>query len=79
LSADAGAAAPSQPLAEPLLPLIALYFITADCYLIALATTPSSHCFSRHHYCHPIVIVSLPATLMEESLQKKEKAEKVNF
>ncbi len=44
LSADAGAAAASCLPAEPLLPLVALYFIMADCYVIALAPAPSSHC-----------------------------------
>ena len=33
-SADAGAAAASCPPAELLLPLAALYFIMADCYLV---------------------------------------------
>ncbi len=50
LSADAGATAASCPPAEPLLPLVARYFIMADCYLIVLAPTPSSYYHSRHHY-----------------------------
>ncbi len=42
-SADAGAAAASRPPAELLLPLMALYFIMADCYVVALAQMPPSH------------------------------------
>jgi hypothetical protein len=58
---------------------MALYFIMADCYVIALAPTPSSNCCSCHHCCHHIVIVSHPATPTEESGLKKEMAGKVNF
>jgi hypothetical protein len=79
LSTDAGASAASHPPAESLLSYVALYFIMADCYIVALAPTPSSHCHSRRNRCHPIVIVSLPATHMEESVQKKEKAQRVYF
>jgi hypothetical protein len=43
LSADPSTAAASHLLVEPLLPLMALDFITADCYIIALAPTPSTH------------------------------------
>jgi hypothetical protein len=74
-SADAGATAASHPPAEPLLPLVVLYFIIADCYIVASAPAPFSHCCSRHHHCHRFVIV----TAMEESVQKKKKAEKVYF
>jgi hypothetical protein len=77
-SADAGATAASCPPAEPLLPFVALYFIMADCYVVALAPAPSSHCCSRRHHCHCFVIVTYrPTTLTEESIQKNKKAEKV--
>jgi hypothetical protein len=79
LSTGAGAAAASRPRAEPLLPLVALYFIMADYYAVALAPTPSSYCPSCCHHCHCIMIVSHPATLTKESIQKNEKAEKVYF
>jgi hypothetical protein len=79
-SADAGATAASRPPAEPLLPFVALYFIMADCYVVASTPVPSSHCCSRHHRCHRFVIVTYrPSTLTEESVQKKKKAEKVCF
>jgi hypothetical protein len=73
LSVDTGAAAASCPPVEFLLPLMALYFIMADCYVLALAPTPSSHCRSCHDCCHCIMIVGCPAALMEESLQKKKR------
>jgi hypothetical protein len=79
-SADAGATAASRPPAEPLLPFVALYFIMADCYVVASAPAPSSHCRSRRHHCHRFVIVTYrPSTLTVESVQKKKKAEKVYF
>jgi hypothetical protein len=79
-SADAGATAASCLPAEPLLPFVALYFIMADCYVVASAPAPSSHCCSHHHCCHRFVIVTYrPSTLTEESVQKKKKAEKVYF
>jgi hypothetical protein len=70
-SSDTGAAAASRPPVEPLLPLVALYSIMADCYAIALAPAPSSHCCSHHNCCHRFVIVTarpalgLLANLME--------------
>jgi hypothetical protein len=76
--ADTGPAAASHPPAEPLLPLVALYFVMADIYVVTLVSTPSSHCCSCHHHCHCIVIVSCLAMLTEESLQKK-KTEEVYF
>jgi hypothetical protein len=79
-SADAGATAASRPPVEPLLPFVALYFIMADCYVVASAPAPSSHCHNRRHLCHRFVIVTYcPSTLTEESVQKKKKAEKVYF
>jgi hypothetical protein len=79
-SAEAGATAASCPPAKPLLPFVALYFIMADCYVIALAPAPSSHCRSRRHCCHRFVIVTYrPSTFTEESVQKKKKAEKSIF
>jgi hypothetical protein len=77
-STDTGATAASHLPAELLLPLVALYFIMADCYVIALAPAPSSHCHGA---------LSLPllcdcynqSTLTEEFLQKKKKAEKSIF
>ncbi len=62
-STDAGAAAASHQPAELLLHLMAHYFITADCHIVALAPMPSSHWRSPHHCCHRIMIVSLLATL----------------
>jgi hypothetical protein len=79
-SADAGATAASHPPLEPLLPFVALYFIMADCYVVASAPAPSSHCRSRRHRCHRFMIVTYrPSTLTEESVQKKKKAEKFYF
>jgi hypothetical protein len=77
LSADAGAAAASCPPAEPLLPLVALYFIMADCYIVALAPAPSSHCHSRRHYCHCIVIVTARSHLWRNPFRRRKMAEKV--
>jgi hypothetical protein len=42
LSADAGVAAASHPPAELLLPSVALYFITADFYVVAFVGRASS-------------------------------------
>jgi hypothetical protein len=79
-STDAEATAASCPPAEPLLPFVALYFIMADCYVIASAPAPSSHCCSHRHHCHCFVIVTYrPSALTEEFIQKKKKAEKVYF
>ncbi len=78
-STDAGATSASCPPVELLLPLVALYFIMANYYIVALAPMPSSHCCSRRHRCHCIMIVSRPATLMEKSLQKKEMGRKSLF
>jgi hypothetical protein len=78
-SADAGATAASRPPAEPLLPLVALYFIMADCYVVASAHVPSSHCHSRRHCCHCFVIVTAHPHLQSNPTQKKEKEEKVYF
>jgi hypothetical protein len=78
LSADAGgASAASCPPAEPLLPLVALHFIMADCFLIKSAKMSFSHWRSRRHRCHCIMIFSCLATLTEESFLKKEKAGQV--
>jgi hypothetical protein len=73
-SADAGSCLP----AEPLLPLVALYFIIADCYVLASTPAPSSHYCSRRHHCHCIVIVTIRPHLQRNPFRKK-KAEKVYF
>jgi hypothetical protein len=83
--------APPQQTQDPLQPLVhqcsrcchswlltSLWLIVTSS-VITLAPTPSSHCCSRHHCCHCIVIISHPATLIEKSLLKKEKAGKVMF
>jgi hypothetical protein len=71
-SADAGATAASCPPAEPLLPFVALYFIMADCYVIALAPAPSSHCYSRRHHCHCFVIVTARQHLLTNPLEEEK-------
>jgi hypothetical protein len=70
-SADTGATAASCPLAEPLLPLVALYFIMADCYVVALAPAPLSHCCSHHHHCHRFVTAH--PRLRRNPLRKKKR------
>jgi hypothetical protein len=72
-SADAGATAASCPPAEPLLPLVALYFIMADCYLVALAPAPSSHCCSLRHCCHRFMIVTAHPHLRRNPLRRKKR------
>jgi hypothetical protein len=78
-SADAGATAASCPPAEPLLPLVALYFIMADCYVVALAPAPSSHCRSRRHHCHCFVIVTARPHLQRNPLRRKKRQKKAIF
>jgi hypothetical protein len=79
LSADAGAAAASHPPAEPLLPLVALYFIMADCYVVASAPAPSSHCCSRHHHSHCFVIVTAHPHLRRNPFRRKKRQKKFIF
>jgi hypothetical protein len=78
-SADAGATAASWPPAEPLLPFVALYFIMADCYVIALAPAPFYHCCSRHHHCHCFVIVTAHPHLRRNPLSRKKRQKKSIF
>ncbi len=78
-SADAGATAASCPPAEPLLPLVALYFIMADCYVVASAPAPSSHCRSRRHRCHRFVIVTTHPHLRRNPLRRKKRQKKSIF
>jgi hypothetical protein len=70
-SADSAAAAASHLPAEPLLPLVSLFFIMADCYVIALAPAPSSHCCSCRHCCHCIVIVTARPHLRRNPFRRK--------
>jgi hypothetical protein len=72
-SADAGATAASRLPAEPLLPLLALYFIMADCYVIALAPA-SSFCYR----CHRFVIVTACPHLWRNP-SEEENGRKVYF
>jgi hypothetical protein len=78
-STDAGATAASCPPAELLLPLMALYFIMADCYVVASAPAPSSHCCSHRHCCHRFVIVTTRPHLRGNPLRKKKRQKKSIF
>ncbi len=78
-SADAGATAASRPPAEPLLPLVALYFIMADCYVIALAPAPFSHCFSCRNHCHHFVIVTARPHLRRNPFRRRKRRKKSIF
>jgi hypothetical protein len=79
LSSDAGATAASHPPVEPLLPLVALYFIMADCYVVALAPAPSSHCRSRRHCFHRFVIVAAHPYLRRNPVRRKKRQKKSIF
>jgi hypothetical protein len=78
-SADAGAAAASCPPAEPLLPLVAFYFIMDDCYFVALAPAPSSHCCSCHHHCNRFVIVTARPHLRGNPYRRRKRWKKSIF
>jgi hypothetical protein len=78
-SADSAAAAASCPPAEPLLPLVALFFIMADCYVVVSAPAPSSHCCSHRHCFHRIVIVTAPLHTYGGILSEEEKGRKRQF
>jgi hypothetical protein len=78
-SADAGAAAASRPPAEPLLPLVALYFIMAGCYVVASAPAPSSHCCSRRYPCHRFVIVTALPHLRKNPFRRRKRQKKSIF
>jgi hypothetical protein len=78
-SADAGATAASRPPAEPLLPLVALYFIMADCYNVASAPAPSSHCCSHRYCCHHFVIVTAHPHLRRNPFRRKKRQKKSIF
>jgi hypothetical protein len=78
-SAGTGATAASRLPAEPLLPLVDLYFIIADCYVIALAPVPSYHCCSRRHHCHHFVIVTTHPHLQRNPLRRKKRQNKSIF
>ncbi len=79
LSADAGAVAASRPPVELLLPLVALYFIMADCYVVASAPVPSFHCHSRRHRCHHFMIVTAHPHLRRNPLKRKKRQKKSIF
>jgi hypothetical protein len=79
LSADSAAAAASHPPAEPLLPLMVLYIIMADCYVIPLAPAASSHCCSHHHCCHRIVIVTALPHLRRNPFRRRKRQIKSVF
>jgi hypothetical protein len=72
-SADAGATAASCLPVELLLPLVALYFIMADCYVIASAPASSSHCRSRRHCCHGFVIVTACPHLRRSPFRRRKR------
>jgi hypothetical protein len=78
-SADAGATAASCLPAELLLPLVALYFIMADYYVVALAPAPSSHFCSRRHHCHCFVIVTAHPHLRRNPIRRKKRQKKSIF
>jgi hypothetical protein len=78
-SADTGATAASHPPVEPLLPIVALYFIMADCYLVASAPAPSSHCCSSRHRCHHFVIVTAHPHLRRNPFRRKKRQKKSIF
>jgi hypothetical protein len=78
-SADAGATAASRLPVEPLLPLVALYFIMADCYVVASAPALSSHCRSRRYRCHCFVIVTARPHLWRNPLRRKKRQKKSIF
>jgi hypothetical protein len=78
-SADTEATAASCLLAEPLLPLVALYFIMADCYVVASAPVPSSHCCSRRHCFHCFVIVTTRPHLRRNPVRRKKRQKKSIF
>jgi hypothetical protein len=72
-SADVGATAASHLPAELLLPLVALYFIMADCYVVASSPAPSSHCCTRRHCCHRFMIVTARPHLRRNPLRRKKR------
>jgi hypothetical protein len=73
-SADSAAAAASCLPAKPLLPLmVALFFIVADCYVVASALEPSSHCCSHRHRCHRIVIVTAHPHLRRNLFRRRKR------
>jgi hypothetical protein len=76
LSAEAGAVAASHLPEEPLLPLMALYFIMADCYIAALAPAPSAHCCSRCHHYHCFVIVTAHPHLQRNPFKRRKRQNK---
>ncbi len=80
-STDAGATAASRPPAKPLLPLVALYFIMADCYIVTSALVPSSHCCScqHRHHCHRFMTVTARPHLRRNPLRRKIRQKKSIF
>jgi hypothetical protein len=78
-STDTGATAASHLPAELLLPLVALYFIMADCYIVASAPTPSSHCCSRRYPSHRFVIVTAHPHLQRNPFRRRKRQKKSIF
>jgi hypothetical protein len=78
-SADAGATAASRPPEEPLLPLMTLYFIMADCYVVASAPAPSSHCCSHRYCCHRFVFVTAHPHLQRNPIRRRKRQKKSIF
>jgi hypothetical protein len=64
---------------EPLLPRVALYFIMADCYVVALALAPSSHCCSRRLHFHCFAIVTAHPHLRRNLVRRKKRQKKSIF
>jgi hypothetical protein len=44
----------------------------ADCYIVALAPAPSSHCHSRRHHCHCFVIFTARPHLRRNPLRRRK-------
>jgi hypothetical protein len=78
-STNSAAAAASHLPAKPLLPLVDLYLIMADCYVIASAPAPSSHCCSRRHHCHRIVIVTARPHLWRNPYRRRKRQKNYIF
>jgi hypothetical protein len=78
-SADAGATAASLLPVESLLPLVALYFIMADCYIVPSTPAPSSHCCSHRHHCHRFVIVTAHPHLWRNPFRRRTRQKKSIF
>ncbi len=58
---------------------MALFFIMADCYVVALAPVPSSHCPSRRHCCNRIVIVTAHPHVWRNPFRRRNRQKKSIF